>query len=124
MEYRLNRRTGDKISIIGLGTSAISDNGIDEGVRILEKAYENGVNYFDLAGGKGELFEVFGKVFSGEDKVKDSVEGPLGIAQIYGGTWQWSRFWYITGLLSLILAFMNVLPILGLDGGHALFCLA
>ena len=65
-----------------------------------------------------------GKVFSGEDKVKDSVAGPIGIAQIYGGTWQWSRFWYITGLLSLILAFMNVLPIPGLDGGHALFCLA
>lgn len=65
-----------------------------------------------------------GKVFSGEDKVKDSVAGPIGIAQIYGGSWQWSRFWYITGLLSLILAFMNVLPIPGLDGGHALFCLA
>ncbi len=65
-----------------------------------------------------------GKVFSGEDKAKDSVAGPIGIAQIYGGVWDWSRFWYITGLLSLILAFMNVLPIPGLDGGHALFCLA
>ena len=65
-----------------------------------------------------------GKVFSGEDKAKDSVAGPIGIAQIYGGEWHWSRFWYITGLLSLILAFMNVLPIPGLDGGHALFCLA
>ena len=65
-----------------------------------------------------------GKVFSGEDKAKDSVAGPIGIAQIYGGIWDWSRFWYITGLLSLILAFLNVIPIPGLDGGHALFCLA
>ena len=58
-----------------------------------------------------------GKVFSGEDKAKDSVAGPIGIAQIYGGVWDWGRFWYITGLLSLILAFMNVIPIPGLDGG-------
>ncbi len=65
-----------------------------------------------------------GKVFSGEDKAKDSVAGPIGIAQIYGGVWDWGRFWYITGLLSLILAFMNVIPIPGLDGGHAFFCLA
>lgn len=65
-----------------------------------------------------------GKVFSGEDKARDSVAGPIGIAQIYGKVWDWSRFWYITGLLSLILAFMNVIPIPGLDGGHALFCLA
>ncbi|MBP5613296.1 MAG: RIP metalloprotease RseP [Bacteroidales bacterium] len=65
-----------------------------------------------------------GKVFSGEDKARDSVAGPIGIAQIYGGVWDWGRFWYITGLLSLILAFMNVIPIPGLDGGHALFCLA
>ena len=65
-----------------------------------------------------------GKVFSGEEKARDSVAGPIGIAQIYGKDWDWSRFWYITGLLSLILAFMNVIPIPGLDGGHALFCLA
>lgn len=89
MEYRLNRRTGDKISIIGLGTSAISDNGIDEGVRILEKAYENGVNYFDLAGGKGELFEVFGKVFSGE-KRRD-VHYQLHFGAVYDkGKYGWS----------------------------------
>ena len=65
-----------------------------------------------------------GKVFSGEEKARDSVAGPIGIAQIYGSVWDWGRFWYITGLLSLILAFMNVIPIPGLDGGHALFCLA
>ena len=65
-----------------------------------------------------------GKVFSGQEKARDSVAGPIGIAKIYGKDWDWARFWYITGLLSLILAFMNVIPIPGLDGGHALFCLA
>lgn len=43
------------------------------------------------------------------------------IAKVYPDTWNWSAFWASTALLSLILAFMNVLPIPALDGGHALF---
>lgn len=64
-----------------------------------------------------------GKVISGQEKFTESVSGPIGIAQIYGKVWDWSRFWFITGMLSLILAFMNILPIPALDGGHALFTL-
>jgi regulator of sigma E protease len=64
-----------------------------------------------------------GKVFSGKEKVKDSLQGPIGIAKIFGGTWNWRRFWGITGLLSMVLAFMNILPIPALDGGHVLFTL-
>ena len=63
-----------------------------------------------------------GKLLSGQEKAS-SLSGPIGIAQIYGNIWNWGRFWYITGLLSVILAFMNVLPIPGLDGGHAIFTL-
>ena len=62
-----------------------------------------------------------GKVVSGEENARESLSGPVGIAQIFGGVWNWGRFWYLTGMLSLILAFMNVLPIPGLDGGHAIF---
>jgi len=64
-----------------------------------------------------------GKIISGEEKASDSLQGPIGIAQIYGSQWIWAKFWYITGLLSLILAFMNILPIPALDGGHVLFLL-
>jgi regulator of sigma E protease len=63
-----------------------------------------------------------GKIISGEEKVS-SLSGPIGIAQIYGKAWDWKRFWYITALLSVMLALMNVLPIPGLDGGHALIAL-
>lgn len=63
----------------------------------------------------------FGKILSGKDKASDSLQGPIGIARIYGSVWDWSRFWFITGLLSLILAFMNILPIPALDGGHVIF---
>ncbi len=62
-----------------------------------------------------------GKIFNGQEKATESLSGPIGIAQIYGGVWDWHKFWYITGLLSLILAFMNILPIPALDGGHVLF---
>ncbi len=63
----------------------------------------------------------FGMLFSGKLDVSDSVASPIGIARIYGNVWDWARFWKITGLLSFILAFMNILPIPALDGGHMLF---
>ena len=62
-----------------------------------------------------------GKIISGKEKASESLSGPIGIAKIYGDVWDWKRFWYITALLSLVLAFMNVLPVPGLDGGHAIF---
>ncbi len=62
-----------------------------------------------------------GKLFTGEEKATDSVQGPIGIAKIYGGVWDWAKFWTITGLLSMVLAFMNILPIPALDGGHVIF---
>lgn len=64
-----------------------------------------------------------GKVVRGEEKASESISGPIGIATIYGSIWLWARFWYITGMLSLVLAFMNILPIPGLDGGHMIFTL-
>ncbi|MAO46108.1 MAG: RIP metalloprotease RseP [Crocinitomicaceae bacterium] len=42
---------------------------------------------------------------------------------IFSPNWDWHRFWKNTALLSLILAFMNLLPIPALDGGHVMFLL-
>lgn len=63
----------------------------------------------------------FGVLFSGEVKVKDSVGGFISIGNIFSPVWDWTRFWELTALLSIMLAFVNVLPIPALDGGHALF---
>lgn len=65
--------------------------------------------------------KALGKIFKGEVSASKSISGPIGIAQIFGGTWDWARFWSITGLLSMVLAFMNFLPIPALDGGHVMF---
>lgn len=65
--------------------------------------------------------KAFGKMFSGDVSPSKSLSGPIGIAQFFGGTWDWNNFWRITGLLSMVLAFMNLLPIPALDGGHVMF---
>jgi regulator of sigma E protease len=63
------------------------------------------------------------KVVSGEVKAKNALQGPVGIATMFGAHWNWQRFWSLTGLLSLVLAMMNLLPIPALDGGHVVFVL-
>lgn len=65
--------------------------------------------------------KAFGKIFSGKMSFSKSLSGPVGMAQMYGGEWDWERFWRMTGLLSMVLAFMNFLPIPALDGGYVMF---
>lgn len=77
--------------------------------------------------GSGRAFSVitdnikgFKKIFTGQVSAGKAIAGPVGIARkFYGGVWDWTRFWMITGMLSMALAFMNLLPIPALDGGHA-----
>ena len=52
-----------------------------------------------------------------------SVGGFGAISNMYLNVWDWQAFWYITAFLSLMLAFMNFLPIPALDGGYILFLL-
>jgi regulator of sigma E protease len=58
---------------------------------------------------------------SKEVRVRDSLGSVISIGNIFPGVWDWESFWTLTAVFSIILAFMNVLPIPGLDGGHALF---
>jgi len=67
--------------------------------------------------------KAFKKIFSGDISFRKSLSGPIGMAQAYGGEWDWERFWRMTGLLSMVLAFMNLLPIPALDGGYVMFLL-
>jgi len=61
------------------------------------------------------------KVFTGQVKAQKALSGPIGIAVLFGSHIDWVKFWSITGLLSMVLALMNLLPIPALDGGHAVF---
>ncbi|MCH5188649.1 MAG: aldo/keto reductase [Oscillospiraceae bacterium] len=61
MEYRINRRTGDRISVVGLGTSYISEASEHDAIEALTYAYENGINYADLATAGAKTFDYYGK---------------------------------------------------------------
>src|SRR5690606_26812090 len=65
----------------------------------------------------------FGKIFKGEVRADKALSGPVGIAKMFGDEVNWSRFWNLVGMLSMALAFMNLLPIPALDGGHVVFLL-
>ena len=80
--------------------------GVDQGVQFL-----------------GDQFKAFGQMFAGKIKVTESLGGFASIGSMFGKTWVWERFWIMTASLSLILAFMNLLPIPALDGGHVMFLL-
>ncbi|MEL7020663.1 MAG: RIP metalloprotease RseP [Bacteroidota bacterium] len=67
--------------------------------------------------------KAFGQIFAGKIKPQDSLGGFGSIGSMFGNQWQWERFWKMTAILSLILAFMNLLPIPALDGGHVMFLL-
>ena len=45
------------------------------------------------------------------------------IGNLFPSEWNWQSFWMKTAFLSIILAFMNILPIPALDGGHVMFLL-
>lgn len=70
-----------------------------------------------LAGYVNDMKYVFTK------KGAKSVGGFIAIGNIFPAEWSWYKFWNLTALLSIMLGFMNVLPIPALDGGHAVFAI-
>ncbi len=98
---------------------------IDHSIRSGHKTY----GFFESIG-KGvevayntlyDLISQFKYVFT--KKGATQVGGFITIGKIFPDTWDWKSFWGITAFLSLMLGFMNLLPIPALDGGHALFVL-
>ncbi len=65
--------------------------------------------------GKGIWKMITGKVSA------RNISSPIGIAKVYGAEFDWYNFWRLTALISMALAFMNLLPIPALDGGHVVF---
>ena len=61
------------------------------------------------------------QIFTGKVNANDSLGSLISIGNTFPSAWDWERFWTLTAIFSIILAFMNVLPIPALDGGHALF---
>jgi len=56
-------------------------------------------------------------------KGASSLGGFASIGKLFPTTWNWQAFWALTAFISIALAFMNILPIPALDGGHVIFLL-
>lgn len=65
----------------------------------------------------------FKVIFNTKTEAYKQVSGPLRMFKIFKPEWDWTFFWSFTAMFSIWLAFLNVLPIPGLDGGHAVFIL-
>ncbi|MBT8205406.1 MAG: RIP metalloprotease RseP [Eudoraea sp.] len=63
------------------------------------------------------------KIFNPETGAYKGVGGFAAIGNLFPDSWNWPAFWSTTALISIILAFMNILPIPALDGGHVVFLL-
>lgn len=93
--------------------------------------YEKHYGFFEsfpegakTAAEKIELYvKQFRIIFSGEYQGYKYLGGFISIAQGFSTSFDWLGFWSFTAFLSLVLAFMNLLPIPALDGGHVLFTL-
>ncbi len=79
------------------------------------KGIERGVN--TLKGYVSDMKYLFTK------EGANSLGGFAAIGGLFPDMWNWQIFWNMTALLSIMLAFMNILPIPALDGGHVLFLL-
>lgn len=71
----------------------------------------------------GDYIKQFKLVFSPKTKAYKEIGGFYTIGSIFPGFWDWQAFWSLTAFLSIILAFLNLLPIPALDGGHVMFLL-
>ncbi len=83
-----------------------------------------------LPAGVGKTFEKLGSYVGQVKRIATpgtggykAVGGFKRIASIFPTPWDWESFWSITAFLSVMLAFMNLLPIPALDGGHVMFTL-
>lgn len=77
-----------------------------------------------MAGSQLKFYiDQFKKIFTPKTGAYKGVGGFKSMGSIFPATWNWESFWNITAFFSIVLAFMNLLPIPALDGGHVVFTL-
>ena len=79
---------------------------------------------YNLAMNKlGGYISQFILIFNSDNDLAGELGGFGAIGSMFPSVWDWRSFWSLTAFLSLLLAFMNLLPIPALDGGHVVFLL-
>ncbi len=90
IEYRKLPRGDEKIGTLGLGAGSMQETSPAEIQKIIEKAIENGINFFDLCAGGGSVYEPFGNAIQG---ARDKIYFQLHFGAVYdeNGEYGWSR---------------------------------
>lgn len=103
--------TTGKISLLKLGETKINYT--------LGESITGGISYgyFTLKDYASQFKYIFTK------KGVTQVGGFAAFGNLFPAVWNWQNFWATTAFISIILAFMNILPIPALDGGHVMFLL-
>lgn len=106
----------------GLGIAALPNKQLD----IVTKTYTFGeaipAGFKEAIGTLVKYVQQLRLIFVSEEvKASESLGGFMTIGSLFPSVWDWQSFWALTALLSIILAFMNILPIPALDGGHVVF---
>ena len=79
---------------------------------------------FHKAGEKlADYIRQFKLIFNFKTGAYKGVGSFISIGNLFPPHWDWEAFWELTAILSIVLAFMNILPIPALDGGHVMFLL-
>jgi regulator of sigma E protease len=83
--------------------------------KAMVNGYRDGVDFLSTQ------ISAFGKMFTGQISANKNLGSFISIGNMFPAQFSWQAFWHLTATLSLILAFMNLLPIPGLDGGYVVF---
>jgi len=130
-EFEILRNNDTLIKQINIPESAMLGVGIDTNPDSFFEMTEVNYGFFaSFPHGVKRTFSTlssyvkqFKLIFQPETKAYESLGGFISIGNIFPGQWDWYAFWMMTAFLSIILAFMNLLPIPALDGGHVIFLL-
>ncbi len=138
-ELYANRGTTIQIEVMRNGQQMAITIPVDTAGRLGIKAIANPLNIYETVTVNYNFFSSFPAgvklgintlkgyvndmkyVFTKEGAKKVGGFGAIG--NLFPATWNWRSFWERTAFLSIILAFMNILPIPALDGGHVMFLL-
>lgn len=124
-------RNSDTVNV----QAKLSDKGevgfIQKNPLTLFKTIHKSYSFFEsIPVGIGKCFTTLKKyveglqqIISGKVKASESLGSVISIGNAFSSVWDWQHFWTLTAIFSIVLAFMNILPIPALDGGHALFCI-
>ena len=122
---RKNDTLKTSLTVPATGAIGINNGAVKKYIEVKEVSY----NFFSCFGAglrkSGETIQSYWLqlklMFNGKVKTSESLGSVISIGKMYSSEWDWQNFWALTAFFSLVLAFMNLLPIPALDGGHALF---